>query len=502
MNLMLSCSKAIDTQLRKIRSALTPGLFEKVEAFFNTVAGIATPVAAVVGTLIALVIAIKVDSLQIFLGGFVWIFALVICYYIGSKLQSACQSTLQNNPSSIAGQEYLDIVAVLNGVGAVVALLVGTYLSIQLSAMQPFFLGLALSLVLIYTVWLTLNPALITTYVQPSSSAGVDAIAILVLVSKIYLRANKVFFGLFPAIGCVLLLNSFLQSFGEPDAILTGSIAGLIGFIFVIMGLLAPMMCYLFFIFSYMLLDVVRSILAMGAYASAQSQPAVVQSLTPSNATEPDTSVSASGQPQQAVVQPLTPANETEPGKGVSAEMVKKIVIGLVILILGLIVIIKGKDFYADYQVKSKERRVEDERKKSEDERKKSEEQERQSREAAEAARVSAFADNARKYVNKPALDLILDPQINGQFRGIFRENTSDFEAYFAESQNVREVDGLLLGSGCRMDQCDQFRALAVVDLNNTRSYAVVLMRGNVRYFGASEETLPPAVKKWVVSHK
>ncbi|MFM2428012.1 MAG: hypothetical protein RL707_1839, partial [Pseudomonadota bacterium] len=119
------------------------------------------------------------------------------------KLQHACQSTLQNNPSSIANQEYLDIVTVLNSLGAIVALLVGAYLSVKLSALQPFFIGLAVSLVLLYTVWLTLNPALITTYVQPSSSAGIDAIAILILTNKIYLRANKVFFGLFPAIGSI-----------------------------------------------------------------------------------------------------------------------------------------------------------------------------------------------------------------------------------------------------------------------------------------------------------
>ena len=66
MNLMLSCNKAIDTQLHKLRSALTASLFEKVEAFFNTVASIATPVAALVGALIALVIAIKWTRFRFF----------------------------------------------------------------------------------------------------------------------------------------------------------------------------------------------------------------------------------------------------------------------------------------------------------------------------------------------------------------------------------------------------------------------------------------------------
>jgi hypothetical protein len=50
---------------------------------FVAVADIATPVAAVIGSLIALVLAVKTDSFQIFLASFVWIFALIVLYYIG-----------------------------------------------------------------------------------------------------------------------------------------------------------------------------------------------------------------------------------------------------------------------------------------------------------------------------------------------------------------------------------------------------------------------------------
>jgi hypothetical protein len=73
MVIMQRCNRLIDQQLSRLRQVLSIGLFEKIEKFFVTVADIATPVAAVIGSLIALVLAVKTDSFQIFLASFVWI---------------------------------------------------------------------------------------------------------------------------------------------------------------------------------------------------------------------------------------------------------------------------------------------------------------------------------------------------------------------------------------------------------------------------------------------
>ena len=87
MVLMQRCNELIDQQLNRLRQVLSIGLFEKMEKFFVAVADIATPVAAVIGSLIALVLAVKTDSFQIFLASFVWIFALIVLYYCPT---SAC----------------------------------------------------------------------------------------------------------------------------------------------------------------------------------------------------------------------------------------------------------------------------------------------------------------------------------------------------------------------------------------------------------------------------
>lgn len=462
--MMESCNKFIDQKLDQLRHILTIGLFEKVEKFFIVVAEIATPLAAVLGSLIALVLAIKTDSLQIFLASFAWIFTLVICYYIGGKLQNACHKTLESNPSSIGNQEYLDVVTVLNLIGAAASLLAGVYFAVKFSYLQAFVIGFGIALLLTYSAWLTLQPALLTTYVQESSSAGLDAIAILVLANKIYLRSNKIIFGLLTAIGTVLLVQALFNSFGEPYEILMGGFQGLLGFILVIAGLTAPFACYVLFVFSYMLLDVMRSMLGLG---------------------KPNLPIKASELQSDAA--------SSEPS--ISADTAKKIGLVLIALIVGLTTVIKGKDLYNDYQAKAEVRRLEEEQKKAEEAAQKAAAE-------AEIARIEAFTNNARKYVKKPSLDLVLDTQINGLFREIFGNNTSAFEGYFAESTEVTETEDLLLAPGCRKDQCDQYKALAIVDLKGTKVSAIVIMGSDVRMFGIQEAEAPAAVKKWLMANR
>ncbi len=465
MLMMESCNKFIDQKLDQLRHILTVSLFVKVEKFFIVVAEIATPLAAVLGSLIALVLAIKTDSFQIFLASFAWILTLVVCYYIGGKLQNACHKTLESNPSSIGNQEYLDVVTVLNLVGAATSLLAGIYFAVKFSYLQAFLIGFGIALLLTYSAWLTLQPALLTTYVQESSSAGLDAIAILVLANKIYLRSNKIIFGLLTAIGTVLLVQALFNSFGEPYQIMMGGFQGLLGFILVIAGLTAPFACYVLFVFSYMLLDVMRSMLGLGKH----------------------------NLPIKTTEQPHIDAVSSEPS--ISSDTVKKIGLILISLIVGLTIVVKGKDLYNDYQAKAEVHRMEEEQKKAEEAAQKAAAE-------AEAARIEAFTNNARKYVKKPSLDLVLDTQINGLFREIFGNNTSAFEGYFAESTEVTEADDLLLAQGCRKDQCDQYKALAIVDLKGTKVSAIVIMGSDVRMFGIQEADAPAAVKKWLMANR
>ena len=157
MDPMQLCNNFIDKTLAGIRGFLSAELFEKTEANINNLAKFATPICALVGALISIILAIKTDSLVLFLASFAWIFFVILLYYIGSKLQSTCQSTINNNPFSIASQDLIDTLIAVNCVGAIIFFIAGFYISIKTSDFDPLILGTVGSLVTIYFVWILLQ---------------------------------------------------------------------------------------------------------------------------------------------------------------------------------------------------------------------------------------------------------------------------------------------------------------------------------------------------------
>jgi len=242
----------------------------------------------------------------------------------------------------------------------------------------------------------------------------------------------------------------------------------------VIGGLLSPLILYIAFIFGYMFLDVLRSLLGI-------SKPAT-----------PVVSVASVAAP-----------SASEGGGELSPVLLRKLGMGLLIAFVAIGGVIKGKDVYRDYQLRAEQRRLEEANKKAEEERLKAEEErlkaEEQERLAAENARkqqLNAFASHVRTYIGKPTIDLVLDSKVNEKFRQIFRNEINEFERFFAESGNVAEVDGVIYGKGCRAGECGFNEGLAAVDPANDRVFAVLFMNGQVKYFGVAESEVPPAIKK------
>jgi hypothetical protein len=76
------------------------------------------------------------------------------------------------------------------------------------------------------------------------------------------------------------------------------------------------------------------------------------------------------------------------------------------------------------------------------------------------------------------------------------------FENYFSTSNEVTEVDELVLGAGCIKDHCEEEKALAVVDLKNTKVFAIIVSGAQIQYFGIQESEVPAAAKKWLIANR
>jgi|GEM_PF-2093789 len=472
----------IDSGLGRLRAIFTAALLEKVEGWIQSLTRIAVPIAGVLGALLLIIGAIRLDSLMLFLSSGAWLVLCALFYYVGSKLIRVCENTIRNNPFSIASQEFLDVLAVFYASIGITGLVAGFYMAVKVGSMLPLGIGFAVGLVNFYFVWLIVNPQLVSTFVRPSSTAGMDAIALLSLGNKSFLRFSKILYGILPAASVFFFLRSLINAFGDNAAYQFSSIADIgIAFFMLAGGLLCPLIAYLIFIFAYMLLDVLRSILEM-----ASRQTGLL----------PDGSLD-----QTVVVPTATPPGESAEGVEVSAAMLKKIIIGLLVVAAAGAILTEGKQWYREYREKAEIERLQQERRKAEEDAKRVAEEKRLAEEKVEKEQRDNFVKKARSYVGKPAQDLVLDTDVNRKFRDIFGKRMADFEAYFSDSANVVEGNGLIVGHGCRKESCENYKALAVIDVASAATYTVIVAKGKTLYFGVKEDAVPADVKKWVLSN-
>lgn len=498
MNPMELMNGFIDVRLRQVRTALTQTIFLALEKLFILTAGYTTPLAAAVGVLIGIVIAIKIDSFIIFSAGILWIGVLIFCYYIGSKARLLCLITISNNQSSISNQAFLDIGTFISLATALSLLVGGIYFSIKTDSLTVFLLCIGGSVAMAYLMWLMLQPQLISIGVEPSTSAGMDGISIVVLVYKMYLRISTVLFGVLPAVGTALLVHALYIAFGNPEALIEGGIAGVLGFVLVLGGLLAPVVIYISFIISYLFFDVLRSILMVGKLASlisSNDEAKNAQAKSQENALPSD----ISDAPKEVPVLTSTQA--------------KRILIGILGICLAVFLVIQGNAFYTEFQAKQEAARIAEERKqaeeelaaaqRAEEERRiaeiRKEESERMAREAQIASELLA---QARKHIGGNGLDLLLEPLVYAAAREALNSdsNMQAVENFIFNSENVIETDGLISVNGCSRYNCDAEKVIITVDSVSAKVGVAVKTDDRIFYFGYSEADSPSLVKKWVIS--
>jgi hypothetical protein len=468
----------IDVYLFDLRRILTVPLFEKMEALFMVIAGFCTPISAIVGSLIVFVLAIKQDSLQIFLFAFLWIPLVVLCYYIAIKMKAACAKTLRNNPSSIANQEILDVFAVLGFVTALSSVAAGFFYAIKFSSIEIFLYAILFAILQVYSAWIVIQPSLIATSVRNASSGGLDLIAIFAMGSKIYLRMANLVIGVSAVVGLIFLFRSFYFVLFKPDEIVYGGIWSAIGFVTVLGGLLAPYVIYILFILGYLMLDVLRSILMM-----PKSEAGVVD--------QNFVKVEPVPVPVPVAVNDVATDSSNFP----SPQFLKAFAFVLIILVFLALAMTKGKELYEDYQIKSEISRIEREQKIAE-------ERKRIEVEQAELKRKNDYIENAKKFIGKQPIDLLLNDVINSEIYAIVGRLMPTVEMFFEQGQPVYLSDNLVMASACQKDFCDQYKGLLVVDLSELKSYVVLIRSDETSFVGILESELPAAVKKWLISNR
>lgn len=252
-----------DTTVAALRRALGPEFFNANAAGLERATALATPVAALVGLMLGVIGAIKTDSLTVVLLGMIWVVVVALGYYAGAKMLPTCAVAVQNSRTAISSRAVLDVLGLLLGLLAVGALAFGIYTAVKLSSIDPLLTGIGGAITLAYFTSMMLNPELVTTDIVPQSTAGSDAIAVSLLLTKALVRLSPIAMGSAVIIGTLNGLMTIVNVFKGDIYLVSAAFSGG-GFAGgVMVGLLYPVIAYVAFIFLYLLNDIALAILKL-----------------------------------------------------------------------------------------------------------------------------------------------------------------------------------------------------------------------------------------------
>lgn len=218
--------------------------------------------AAALGFLFSLIVAIRLDSFSAFLYGIAWVVLVLVIQYVAHRFAATGDSLIENNPSSLTSKAFLDCLGLLSVIGGLIAIVLGAIRSIQGAGIRFILAGTALFILLELFAIVVFNPETVSTETGGKNSAGQEAIGIIVLFIKSFMRLVPILFGIGIAAGFVLLAIDAFGIFGSEYRLLADwKRAWYTGRIIVLSGLV-PFLSYIGFVIAYLAVDVIRAILA------------------------------------------------------------------------------------------------------------------------------------------------------------------------------------------------------------------------------------------------
>lgn len=249
--------------LTRISGMMDVERFHWVSALAARIGNWAVLVSSVIALLLGLVLAIKMDSFRPFLGGIGFVVLLSVLHYSAVKFIDSGKKLIAASPSQVSTDAFPHSVALISLVCSLVVLIGGIVMAIQAESLQIFLQAVPGFFILLFLVWLAVNPALTETRVAAIDSAGEEAISVISFFMKAFLRMVPILFGVLTVWGGVVLLVAIFQSFGSEFAELKAMQTALYGGVVLLWGAGLPFAAFLGFILYYLIIDVIRSILVI-----------------------------------------------------------------------------------------------------------------------------------------------------------------------------------------------------------------------------------------------
>ncbi len=224
---------------------------------------------AVVGLLIQIVVAVVAEPSAV-VWGIVWLLVLPLLQYTVMQFMGATRSLVTSTPSTLGSRAFLRAYALVALVVALVAFVGGIVWSIEAGSIQIFLFGLVVAALAIGTVWLALQPSLLALKIDERISAGEEALGLLSFFAKAGVRLVPIFYGVALVVAFVYGVILLLSMIGSSQAEIVQAVARAEMTVpLVLWAALSPFLAYIAFVFYFLGIDLMRSILAIPSAMSA-----------------------------------------------------------------------------------------------------------------------------------------------------------------------------------------------------------------------------------------
>lgn len=264
----------VGSLLGVLTKVLTPALLKSTLTFCKRFGHFAVLTGAVLGLVAALVASIQDHTLRSFaVGGIAFVIVVAVAQYSAQRFLNAGDLLIGTSPTKIASKAFLDCVGLISALGAAAALFGSIYISIESNLLYPIIPGIVVAVLMTYLALLALQPSEVNVTIEAGASAGEEAIAVFSFFAKAWLRLVPILFFVLTVLGVVGIIFSFSDRGREIANEMMASLmlpAGQFSFVgtsagtaVVLLGCFVPVLYYLGFLLSYLIIDLLRAQLSI-----------------------------------------------------------------------------------------------------------------------------------------------------------------------------------------------------------------------------------------------
>ncbi|MEQ9814404.1 MAG: hypothetical protein RLO50_16625 [Azospirillaceae bacterium] len=277
--MILPTVKLVDWLLSKVKAILSDAVIRKLDAVLLLVGGFGAYVLIALAAVTTLVIGIRMGSATLIIGAIVAVPVGLVLQYLSTKMLGSVDRLLNSTRTEMTSAGFLEVVAVVLIVLAIVAPILGVVDAIENTSLIPLATGAAVAVLALYGAAVALNPVLVNVHISGAATIGLEAVGIVTFLLKTFYRFTPVAFGVFVVYISILLLELLIISFGSGFAgaglVLTGVLWN------AALALLWPFVAYIVFVCVYLAVDLVRSIVLVGRVADQYRRPEDAKAIPP-----------------------------------------------------------------------------------------------------------------------------------------------------------------------------------------------------------------------------